>query len=187
MDIAVYDACVLFSAPLRDLLLRLSAAKIVLGCWSNEIHEEWIRSLLEKRRDLSRERLEQTRHKMDTHAEGCLIEGYADLIPTLELPDVDDRHVLAAAIHAGASYIVTHNTDDFPASALEPYKIEAMTPDKFIAHLLVKDTGAVLAAIKRQRENLKNPPKTVQEHLATLEKQRLPKTVALLRKHETEI
>ena len=40
---------------------------------------------------------------------GCLVENYESLIEGLDLPDVNDRHVLAAAIKAQAQIIVIHN------------------------------------------------------------------------------
>ena len=44
--IAVYDACVLYSAPLRDLLMRLAVADLCRAKWSEQIHQEWMRNLL---------------------------------------------------------------------------------------------------------------------------------------------
>ncbi|WP_216628753.1 PIN domain-containing protein [Microcystis aeruginosa] len=44
---------------------------------------------------------------MNSNVRDCLVQGYKDLIPSLNLPDVNDRHVLAAAICAGADVIVT--------------------------------------------------------------------------------
>ena len=38
-----------------------------------------------------------------------LVDNYEDLIDGLQLPDPDDRHVLAAAIRCGAQVIVTWN------------------------------------------------------------------------------
>ncbi len=120
---AVYDANVLYSAVHRDLLMFLALSRSFQACWSDEIHEEWMRSLLCNEPGLSRERLERTRRMMDEHVDDCLVEGYESLIDTLDLPDPNDRHVLAAAIHAGAKIIVTFNLGDFPKSALAPYGI----------------------------------------------------------------
>ena len=95
---ALYDACVLYPAPLRDLLVRLGGSGLFRARWTNQIHDEWICNVLENRADLSRERLERTRDLMNEHIFDSLVTGYEDLIPSLELPDADDRHVLAAAI-----------------------------------------------------------------------------------------
>lgn len=118
---------------------------------------------------------------MNAHVRDCLVTGYEDLVPALTLPDPDDRHALAAAIRAGADVIVTANLADFPAEVLAAYGIEARHPDDFVAHLLDLAPAAVCGAAKRQREGLKNPPKTVDEYLESLERQGLPQAVAALR------
>lgn len=38
--VVVYDACVLYPAPLRDLLLRVARTGIVRARWSNAILDE---------------------------------------------------------------------------------------------------------------------------------------------------
>ncbi|MBS4165402.1 hypothetical protein NEOC65_000460 [Neochlamydia sp. AcF65] len=85
----------------------------------------WMRSLLKNRSDLTKERLEMTRAKMDLHVKDCLVFDYEELIGNLKLPDPDDRHVLAAAIKANAQTIVTYNLTDFPPSAVAKYGIDA--------------------------------------------------------------
>lgn len=105
----LYDACVLYPAPLRDLLMHLALTGLYRAKWTNEIHDEWIRNVLVNRKDLDRKTLEKTRLLMNSHVRDCLVEGYQKLIPMLSLPDPDDRHVLAAAIHSKCSVIVTYN------------------------------------------------------------------------------
>ena len=183
----VYDACVLYSASLRDFLLNIARVRLVRPHWSNEIHTEWIRSLLRNRPDLSRESLERTRRRMDTKFKSSLAKGYEAIIPTLTLPDPDDRHILAVAIQTQSSWIVTHNLDDFPKANLHRHKIEALSPDEFVSRLIKKNPRSILQAAKKHRTSLTRPPKTADEYLATLERQKLPKTVAFLREHENEI
>jgi len=101
----------------------------------------------------------------------------------LYLPDPNDRYVLAAAVHAGARIIVTFNLGDFPKSVLAPYGIEAMTPDDFVDDLIESDPKIVLEALDLHRVNLRNPPKTIDEFMESLQQHQLPKTVAFLRKH----
>jgi hypothetical protein len=112
---ALYDACVLYPAAIRDVLMHLALADIYRARWTNAIHEEWIRSVLKNRPDLTRAQLERPRDLMNAHARDALVQGFEDLIPSLSLPDPDDRHVLAAAIRGRVDAIVTYNTKDFPA------------------------------------------------------------------------
>lgn len=149
--------------------------------WSDEIHEEWIRNLLDKRPDLNREQLERTRSLMDKHVPGALVQGYQALVPSINLPDQDDRHVVAAAIMTRAEAIITFNLKDFPDDVLKPYNLKAIHPDDFIADLVDLNIAAVIEAARRHRTSLKNPPFTVDDYLDCLLKQRLPETVSRLR------
>jgi hypothetical protein len=177
---ALYDACVLYPAPLRDLLMHLAMTDLFRARWTDQIHDEWIRNVLANRPDLRPEQLERTRQLMNAHILDCLVTGYEGLIDGLRLPDSNDRHVLAAAIRAGADVIVTYNLDDFPDKVLNLLGTEAQHPDVFVTHLLDLDAPAVCAAARRQRQSLKNPPKTVDEFLDCLAQQQLPQTVAKL-------
>ncbi len=118
---------------------------------------------------------------MNEAVRDCLVTGHEEFIDSLTLPDPDDRHVLAAAIRDGAQVIVTYNLTDFPPETLSRFDIEAQQPDDFLVSLLDAAPGAVCAAVKRQRESLRNPPKTAEELLATLEGQGLTKGIARLR------
>lgn len=183
----LFDACVLYPSSLRHLLMNLASRGVVEAHWSDTIHEEWINSLLNDRPDLSREKLNRTRKQMDESVAGGLVSGFEYLIPTLQLPDPNDRHVLAAAIHAGANIIVTYNLKDFPGEQLEAHNIVAQAPDPFLARLAELYPAAVLEAASRQRRSLRNPPKSVEQFLDTLTRQRLPKTVGFLREHLSEL
>jgi predicted nucleic acid-binding protein len=178
---AVYDANILYRAPLRDLLIRLAQAGLVRARWTETIHNEWIRNVLKDNPQISPERLARTRTLMNEAVRDCLVTGYEDLIDSVMLPDPDDRHVVAAAIRAGAEIIVTYNLRDFPAESLGRFDIEALHPDDFLVGLIGLTPGAVCAAVKRQRESLRNPPKTAEELLITLESQALTQAVARLR------
>lgn len=180
----VYDACVLYPAPLRDFLMHLALADLFRAKWTDTIHDEWIRSLLASRPDLNAAQLYRTRDLMNAHVRDCLVTGYEELVPSIQLPDESDRHVVAAAIVASASTIVTFNVRDFPASELSKYDIEAQHPDDFMNHQFGLSPPAVCGAARRHRASLKNPPKSTDEYLATLERQGLPQTVAKLRAFE---
>lgn len=68
----VYDACVLYPAPLRDLLMRLALSDRFRARWSDKIHDEWIRNLLKKKPDLDPRALEKTRQLMNDQVRDCL-------------------------------------------------------------------------------------------------------------------
>lgn len=185
--LVLFDACVLYPAPLRDLLMRLALTGLFQARWTEEIHDEWTRNVAANRPDISPESLARCRRLMNEHVPDSLVTGYESLIPSLTLPDPDDRHVLAAAIRGGAGTIVTFNLSDFPASVLASHSIEAIGPDDFVVSLWSESPAAVLEAVRRQRASLKNPPKSAEELLATLEQCGLPATAARLSGHAGEI
>ena len=160
----VYDACVLYPAPLRDLLMRLALTDLYRARWSNQIHEE-----------------------MNAHVRDALVDGHQPLIPALELPDPEDRHVLAAAIQCGADLIITFNLDDFPEHALASYGIGACHPDAFLVDQLNLDAKRGCLAMRQHRASLRNPTKTVEEYLATLGEQGLSRFSQAVRHYAAEL
>ncbi len=111
-----------------------------------------------------------------------MVTGFEPLIQSIDLPDPDDRHVVAAAIQSGASLIVTFNLTDFPAEVLKPYNLAAQHPDDFIVDLLDLHVARVLEAVAGHRRSLRNPPKVAEEYLDTLLAQGLTQSVAVLRR-----
>jgi predicted nucleic acid-binding protein len=167
----IYDACVLYPAPLRDLLIRLGTTGLFRARWTNQILDECFRNIIKDRPDLDAEKLARTRELMNKAIRNVLVENYEELIDGLTLPDPDDRHVLAAAIRCDAQVIVTWNTKDFPTEKLTPYNVEAQD---------LKPT-AVSQTIERQAASLKNPPRSADDILDLLERQGLAQSVAMLR------
>ena len=90
---------------------------------------------------------------------------------------------LLAAIRCGAQVIVTNNVSDFPAGQLDEYGIEAQTADEFLVHLVDLRSALVAATLQRQADSLRDPPQTLNEVLARLERSGLTRTVAELRLH----
>lgn len=178
---AVYDANILYPAPLRDLFVRIAQLGLVRARWTEQIHDEWIRNVIKDNPQLSSERLARTRSLMNKAVRDCIVCGYEDLIDSLVLPDPDDRHVLAAAIRTGAELIVTCNLKDFPPATLSQFDIQAQHPDDFLVDLIDVAPGLICTALKRQRESLRNPPKSTEELLATLEGNGLIQTIYRLR------
>ena len=162
--------------------MHLALTDLFKARWTNQIHEEWINALL-RRKQYERSVLERTRDLMDACVCDAKVTGYEDLISGIELPDPNDRHVLAAAIKAGADAIITTNLKDFPDTVLSKYGIESIHPDDFIYYQIDLAPAIACEAIKRQRQSLKNPPKTVNEFLVILQKQQLPQTVSVLKNY----
>jgi predicted nucleic acid-binding protein len=183
----LYDACVLYSAPLRDLLLQLALTDLFRAKWTGIIHAEWINNLRANRPDLDPSRIERTRDLMDTAVRDCLVDGFEPLIDALTLPDPNDRHVLAAAIKCKADLILTYNLKDFPLEYLATWAVEAEHPDEFIVHLLGLDESLVCDAARTCRARLINPAKTADEYLDILASQQLPETVSWLRERRSLI
>jgi predicted nucleic acid-binding protein len=181
MFIVVYDACVLFPAPLRDLLIRVARAGVVRAHWSDDILNESFRAILRARPRLSPENLARTRTLMNRALPDATVTGHEQLLDSFELPDPNDRHVLAAAVRIGAQVIVTFNLTDFPTTVLAPLGIEARHPDDFLLEVLDLAPGAIAAAVSEQAAALQRPPTTVVELLDTLQRQRIPRSVARLR------
>jgi len=179
--VVVYDACVLYPAPLRDLLIRIANTGVVRARWSEPILDECFRSILAHRPDLKAEALARTRALMSQAVPDCIVRGFEDLVDVLDLPDPDDRHVLAAAIRGGAQAIVTFNLADFPAATLARYDVEAKHPDDFVLDAIDLAPGRVTSVVSEQAGSLRNPPRTVGELLDTLRDQGLVRSVAKLR------
>jgi len=177
---AVFDACVLYPAPLRDLLMWLALSGRFRARWSEQIHHEWTRNLLRKRPDLDAALLARTVELMNRAVPDALVSGHEALVEGLHLPDPDDRHVLAAAIRCGASVIVTFNQKDFPTDTLATYGVETQHPDEFIDNLFDLDPASVVSAAQKQRQSLQNPAIEVPHYLDILRRQGLSQTVKQL-------
>lgn len=177
----VFDACVLYPAPLRSFLMYLAVSGLFKARWSEQIHEEWMRNVVEDHPDITRSQVERVRDLMNAHVEDSIVTEFERLISRLVLPDPNDRHVLAAAIKCHADLILTYNLKDFPDQVLKPYGVRAIHPDEFLLSHLQDAPLVVCASANRQRSSLKNPPMSSLEFLDVLERHRLPKTVAALR------
>ncbi len=176
----VYDACVLYPAPLRDLLIRIAASGIVRARWSGTILEEMASSILRDRRDLSTDRLSRTMELMGQAVPNAMVEQFEPLIDSVDLPDEGDRHVVAAAIRCGAQAIVTFNLRDFPDHDLARWDLEAKHPDEFLLDSIDLSPGVVVRCLTEQAAALKNPPMAIAEILEHLRRLGLIRSASAL-------
>ena len=117
---------------------------------------------------------------MNTALPDACVFGYEPLIAGLELPDPDDRHVLAAAIAGEADVIVTLNLKDFPVKYLQQFGIDVQHPDEFCSFLFDLDPAAVVSAATSQRATLLNPKMDSDDFLQNLARCGLAQTAKSL-------
>ena len=163
--------------------MQLSLTDLFKARWTDIIHEEWIRNV-SVNNNIDPLKLERVRDLMDQNVRDAKVEGFEYLIESLELPDPDDRHVLAAAIHSKSDAIVTFNMKDFPEDYLAQYDVELIHPDDFIVYQFEFNRGAVLECFKRQRLALKKPPFEQKEFVDMLYSRQLPQTASILKQYQ---
>lgn len=178
--VVLLDANVLFPFRKRDVLLRFYHAGLFRGRWTEKIIEEWTSNLL-KRRPHFEDSIRSQQEAMRKNFPEALVDGYESLVESLQLPDADDRHVLAAAITCGAQHIVTDNLDDFPPEALEPFDLEAVEADEFLFRTFELYQSEALLVLKALRAQYENPPYTAAEFVMDLTAKGLPKLAACVR------
>jgi hypothetical protein len=186
-SVAVFDACILYPFHLRNIIVQAAVDRLIEARWTDEIHDEWVRNLAADTPTIPIERLQTTRRLMNDALPGATISGYEDLVPTVSLPDPDDRHVVAAAIAAGASIILTWNLKDFPAAALKKYGLRRQTPDAFLTGLYDNVPDLVVGSPANARRSLNKSRVSAPDFIDILNHQKLTQLVTRLRKHPTDL
>jgi PIN domain len=148
--------------------------------WTDRILDEALRGVVKKYPDISQDKVDRLRQLMIDAVPDCLVRGHEPLIDILQLPDPDDRHVLAAAIKAGAQVIVTADKDFIP-SALEPWDIEAKSPDEFVLDQIDVADRLIWGCVQQIADSHTQRPQTVEDVLSQLERSGLMRSVAALR------
>lgn len=161
----ILDACVLANQRVTDLLLRLAETpRLFLPYWSGRILDETDRTLVEQL-GWPENLVAYRREQITSHFPEAFIEGF-DPIEVCVTNDPKDRHVLAAAIRGKCEVIVTFNLKDFPPESLEPWRIEAHHPSKFLASLYSINQGLVVQRLHEIGANLGKSVQQVIEQLA---------------------
>ena len=160
------DACVLLPYQLADLLLRLAEAEMYEPLWSDDILTEVERNLVASF-DVPTEKAARRIRHMRAAFPNASVDGYRHLVEAMT-NDPKDRHVAAAAVRGNAALIVTANLSDFPATALEPYDIEAVHPDDFLQDQLDLEPAITLGCLKEHRADYTRPQFTFTEYYVGL-------------------
>ena len=179
--LVVIDANLLYPFHLRNLLVQFGADAVIAPRWTARIHAEWIGNLVAAGR-APKERLLLTLDLMNRTLPEADVQGWEARIEGLTLPDPDDRHVLAAALAAGAGTILTLNLRDFPALALAPHGVAASHPDDFLCGLHDADPDLLRASTEAAQANLSRSTPSLAVYLDVLDRQGLPQFTHRLRR-----
>jgi predicted nucleic acid-binding protein len=152
----VLDTNVIYPLWVRDLLMWFAYYELYTPKWSSNIFDEWVSVMIRKGIDKD-EAIKRT-DKMNLAFPDALVHNYEPLIESLKLPDINDRHVLAAAIKTNADLIITNNLKDFPEDYLSSFGLKTKTPDDFFTDIIDLNHDISVLAFKKLVLNKKNPP-----------------------------
>jgi predicted nucleic acid-binding protein len=182
----LFDANVLYPIALADFFLTVALeTNLFRPHWSTEILDEVGRNLQKNRPDLAEGQVRSRLDAMNRAAPDALVDPPCELVNAMTNPE-DDRHVLAAAVVAQASVIVTFNLRDFPSEACEPYGIEARHPDGFVANLVDLDPEGLWCAVESMASRRHRPPATPNELCDRLSSD-VPNAIRALRISRSEL
>ena len=179
--LVVIDANLLYPFHLRNLLVQLGVDAVIAPRWTARIHADWIGNLVAAGK-VPEERLLLTLDLMNSALPAAEVHGWEARMDGLTLPDPDDRHVLAAALAAGAGTILTVNLRDFPTLALAPHAVAAVHPDDFLCGLHNADPDLLRASTEAAQANLSRSTPSVAAYLEALDRQGLPQFTRRLRR-----
>lgn len=175
--IVVVDANVLFPLTLRDTVLRAAAVGFYQLRWSREILDEMERNLVSTG-TMSADKAAYLRATMEKYFPEAIVTGYEPLIAAMQ-NDAKDRHVVAAAVKAGAQVVTTANLKDFTPL---PDGIEAQSPNELLCNLFDLDPDAFTELLREQAADLQRPPVAFDELLARLARA-VPDLVDMVKAH----
>jgi hypothetical protein len=185
--VAVFDACILYPFHLRNIVVQAAVDHLVEGRWTDVIHDEWIRNLSASAPAIPVERLKNTRRLMNEALPMALVNGYEEHIPIVNLPDPNDRHVVAAGIMAGASIILTWNLRHFPAKELKKFGVRKQTPDAFLSGLYDQVPELMIGSLANARRNLTKSRISPPDFIDILNNQKLIQLAKRAQNHVAEL
>lgn len=159
------DACVLYNAMLRDVLLRVAERDLVRLRWSTEILRETSEAL-SRSRNIPDHKLARLGQLMNEAFPDALVMAPTVSIPNL--PDPGDAHVIAAASACDADLVLTLNIRHFPSASLEALNLYVMTPDALLCATFNADPEGVIKAVTTAAECKRRPPMSARDVLESL-------------------
>lgn len=149
ITIVLGDANVLYPRVLRDYLVYASDQGAIALRWSREILDEVVEHLAQNIATFTPDQgdlLIRLLNSAFPHAEVVPSSAARRKVDALDLPDEDDRHVLAAAVAARADILCTDNIKDFPHEAMNAVGVELLNADALLARLVTVHPSKMLAA-----------------------------------------
>ena len=162
--VAAMDANVLVLSGASDILIALASEMVFTPVWSDLIMDEASRNV---RRLTGRAGPVRRLDLMKSRFPLASVNTMPELVAKMT-NDEKDRHVLATAVSAKAEFIVTNNLADFPMAACQPHGVKPISLNQFFAHLMLTRRSEVMIALAEVSGWYKNPPMTVTEIVASL-------------------
>lgn len=175
---AVLDTNVIYPVIIRDLLFWFAYYDLYTPKWSKHIFDEWKDVMI--RKGVPVDEAEKRIQKANMAFPDALVQNYTGLIDYLELPDKNDRHVLAAAIRTNAHIIVSNNFKHFPESTLNQFGLKIKTADDFITDIIDLNPDTAIQAFKEMVLHKVNPELDEYQVLDCLRKNNLLDTANYL-------
>jgi len=151
----VLDTNVILPIEIRDLLFWFAHDDLYTPKWSKHIFDEWEEVM--RRKGVSEVEIKKRIGWANLAFPDAMVENYEVLIDGLELPDLKDRHVLAAAIKINANIIVTNNLKDFPKGYLESFGLSAKKADDFLTDIIDLNQEVAINSFRKLVLNRRNP------------------------------
>ena len=173
MFAAMLDTSVLWPSLQRDFLLSLAIEGLYRPLWSTAILDELghheAQKLIGRGHDpaLAERRAQRLVDRMSAAFDDAIVVNWESLEGTFGLPDVDDEHVVAAALVGGADVIVTSNLKDFPPQQI-PKSLTVISPEQFAADTVAVSPDISRHAVIAMATRFIRPPSTVDEILDRL-------------------
>lgn len=169
--ICILDANVLYPVDIRDILFWFAYYDLYTPKWGKHVTREWEKVMRQK--GMSESKIAYAISKANEAFPDALVENYDEIIRTVDLPDNNDRHVVAAAIKTNANVIVTNNIKDFPVDYLRKFGLSVKSADDFITDLIDLNHEKAVSAFREMVLNRTNPDLDEYEVLDILRKRGL--------------
>ncbi len=168
------DACALFPTVLREIVIGAAGQGAFTPVWSARILEEWRHAAGKKSpqdQAIAEVEIATLRHAFPD----AEVPESRETQLRLSLPDLDDIHVLAAAIDGGAGELLTLNVKDFPTRTLAREAVLLRQPDEFLLEIFHNDPKVMQEIVGNVLQKAAHHGIKVSNPRAVLKRARLPR------------